>query len=51
MWTYVESGCYNAQNDARIEMAIGMLRDGGPVEKIVKYCKLSKEKVLELQNS
>lgn len=51
MRTYVESERYNAQNDARIEMAIDMLQDGEPVEKIVKYCKLSKEKVLELQNS
>ena len=51
MRTYVESERYNAQNDARIEMAIDMLQDGEPVEKIVKYYKLSKEKVLELQNS
>lgn len=40
-----------AQNDARIEMALDMLRDGEPIEKIIRYCKLSKEKVLELQHS
>ena len=51
MRTYVESERYNAQNDARIEMALDMLRDGEPIEKIIRYCKLSKEKVLELQHS
>ena len=51
MKTYVESERYNAQNDARIEMALDMLRDGEPIEKIIRYCKLSKEKVLELQHS
>lgn len=49
--TYVESERYDAQNNARIEMALDMLRDGEPIEKIIRYCKLSKEKVLELQNS
>lgn len=51
MKTYVESERYNAQNGARIEMALDMLRDGEPIEKIIRYCKLSKEKVLELQHS
>lgn len=50
MRTYVESERYDAQNNARIEMALDMLRDGEPIEKIVRYCKLSKEKVLELQH-
>ena len=51
MRIYVESERYDAQNDARIEMALDMLRDGEPIEKIIKYCKLPKEKVLELQHS
>lgn len=51
MRTYVESERYNAQNDVRIEMALDMLRDGEPIEKIIRYCKLSKEKILELQHS
>lgn len=51
MRTYVESERYDAQNDLRIEMALDMLRDGEPIEKIIRYCKLSKEKVLELQHS
>lgn len=51
IWTYVESERYDAQNDLRIEMALDMLRDGEPIEKIIRYCKLSKEKVLELQHS
>lgn len=49
MKTYVESERYDAQNDVRIEMALDMLREGEPIEKIVRYCKLSKEKILELQ--
>lgn len=51
MRTYVESERHDAQNDLRIEMALDMLRDGEPIEKIIRYCKLSKEKVLELQHS
>ncbi len=51
MRTYVESERYDAQNDLRIEMALDMLRDGEPIEKIIRYCKLSKEKILELQHS
>ena len=50
MRTYVESERHDAQNDLRIEMALDMLRDGEPIEKIIRYCKLSKEKVLELQH-
>lgn len=51
MRTYVESERYDAQNNAKIEMELDMLRDGEPIEKIIRYCKLSKEKVLELQHS
>lgn len=45
MKTYVESERY----DVRIEMALDMPRNGEPIEKIVRYCKLSEEKVLEIQ--
>ena len=51
MRTYVESERDDAQNNLRIEMALDMLRDGEPIEKIIRYCKLSKEKILELQHS
>ncbi|MCX4328141.1 MAG: hypothetical protein OSJ45_12730 [Lachnospiraceae bacterium] len=51
MRTYVESERHDAQNDLKIEMALDMLRDGEPIEKIIRYCKLSKEKILELQHS
>ena len=48
MRIYLESERYSAQNDTRIEVALDMLRDGESIEKIIRYCKLSKEKVLEL---
>ena len=51
MRIYLESERYSAQNDTRIEVALDMLRDGESIEKIIRYCKLSKEKVLELQQN
>ena len=51
MRIYLESERYSAQNDTRIEVALDMLRDGESIEKIIRYFKLSKEKVLELQQN
>ena len=45
MRSYVESEVY----DSKVETAKEMLRDNEPIEKIVKYSKLSKETVLKLQ--
>ena len=47
---YVNVGIEKGLEKGRIEMALDMLADNEPVEKIVKYTHLSKEKVLELQN-
>lgn len=49
MRSYVESERYEAKRDERIETAIEMLRDHEPIEKIVKYSRLSKEDILKLQ--
>ena len=37
--------------EGRVEMALDMLADNEPIEKIVKYSHLSMEKVLELKES
>jgi hypothetical protein len=37
------------REEGRIEMAIEMLKDGEPIEKIVKYSKLSENEILELK--
>ena len=37
------------KQEGRIEMAIEMLKDGEPIEKIVKYSKLSENEILELK--
>ena len=42
-----EKGCY----ERNVEMALDMLADNEPLEKIVKYSHLPKEKVLELRDS
>lgn len=49
MRSYVESERYEAKRDEKIETAIEMLRDHEPIEKIVKYSRLSKEDILKLQ--
>jgi predicted transposase/invertase (TIGR01784 family) len=36
------------REEGKIEMAIEMLKDGEPIEKIVKYSKLSEKEILEL---
>ena len=46
----IEKGLEKGRNQERENMALDMLADNEPVEKIVKYTHLSKEKVLELQN-
>ena len=39
------------RDDRNIEMALDMLADNEPLEKIIKYSHLSMEKVLELRDS
>ncbi|MBP5769243.1 MAG: hypothetical protein J6W51_09190 [Fibrobacter sp.] len=44
-------GLVDGRNERNVEMALDMLADNEPIEKIVKYSHLSMEKVLELRNS
>jgi hypothetical protein len=37
------------REEGKIEMAIEMLKDGEPIEKIIKYSKLSENDILELK--
>ena len=46
-----DEGLAEGRNKEREEMALDMLADNEPVEKIVKYSHLSEEKVLELKKS
>lgn len=39
------------KEEGKIEMAIEMLKDGEPIEKIVKYSKLSENEILELKKN
>lgn len=52
MSSYVESEVYEARHDesmkTRIEMATDMLQSNEPIEKIMRYTKLSKEEVEKL---
>ena len=45
MRSYVESEVY----DSKIETAKEMLQNHEPIEKIIKYSRLSKEKIVKLQ--
>ena len=38
------------REEEKMEIAIEMLKDGEPIEKIAKYSKLSENKILELKN-
>ena len=49
MRSYVESEVYEAAQNEKIETAREMLQDHEPIEKIIKYSKLPKETILELQ--
>ena len=44
-------GLVDGRNDRNVVIALDMLADNEPIEKIVKYSHLSMEKVLELRNS
>ena len=39
------------REEGKIEMAIEMLKDGEPIEKIIKYSRLSEKEILELRNT
>lgn len=47
----LEKGCEKGLEKGRVEMALDMLADKEPLEKIIKYSHLPKEKVLELRDS
>lgn len=49
MRSYVESEVYEATQNEKIETAREMLQDHEPIEKIIKYSRLPKETILELQ--
>lgn len=44
-----EEGKIEGREEGKIEMATEMLKDGEPIEKIVKYSKLSESEILELK--
>jgi len=46
-----EKGTEQGRDDERTATALDMLADNVPIEKIVKYSHLPKEKVLELQKT
>lgn len=50
-----EYDLHESKEEGRVEerraMAVAMLADGEPIEKIVKYSRLSKEEVLKLRES
>ena len=47
----LEKGLEQGRDNRNVEMALDMLADNEPVEKIVKYSHLSESKVLELKMS
>lgn len=46
-----EKGTEQGRDDERTATALDKLADNRPIEKIVKYSHLSKEKVIELQKT
>lgn len=49
MRSYVESERYDARYDEKVETAKEMIENDEPIEKIIKYSRLPKEIILELQ--
>jgi predicted transposase YdaD len=47
----LEQGLEQGRDNRNVEMALDMLADNEPVEKIVKYSHLPESKVLELKKS
>ena len=47
--SYVESERFEAENAAKKKMAMEMLQENEPINKIIRYSGLSEETVLELQ--
>ena len=45
----IEEGREEGREEERIEIAKEMLKDNEPLEKIIKYSKLTKEEILKLQ--
>ena len=46
-----EKGLDKGRDERNVDMALDMLADNEPLEKIIKYSHLPKEKVLELRDS
>ncbi|OVE69817.1 hypothetical protein CCS79_07590 [Clostridium diolis] len=46
-----EEARLEGREEGKIEVAIEMLKDGEPIEKIIKYSKLSENEILELKKS
>ena len=44
----IEEGREEGREEERIEIAKEMLKDNEPLEKIIKYSKLTKEEILKL---
>ena len=49
MRSYVESERYDARYNEKVETAKEMIENDEPIEKIIKYSRLPKEIILELQ--
>ena len=47
----IDESYEKGRDNERTAIALDMLNDDEPIEKIVKYSHLSKEKILELQKS
>ena len=47
----IEESCEKVRDNERAATALDMLADNEPLEKIVRYSHLPKEKVLELQKT
>ena len=47
----LEQGLEQGRDNRNVEMALDMLADNKPIEEIVKYSRLSEDKILELKQS
>jgi len=45
----IEEGRENGEKKKAIEIVVEMLKDNQPIEKIIKYSKLSKEEILKIK--
>ncbi|OOM68704.1 hypothetical protein [Clostridium sp. BL-8] len=45
----IEEGIEQGEKEKVLEIAVEMLKDNEPIEKIIKYSKLSKEEILKIK--